>query len=229
MVSWMQVPHILQQLQNPDTQVRLTFPQPTPADAAVVSEQAAIKKFLIDCAGRQMKEIAAEVVKKIDTCDILAKKLVAFDATQYVAQFELNANNTDQLTVAEVIRTNEHFAPAPTGGVNTQPAAKNGRDVILGAVQQGVQATNAFRSYVIEVVSAHQDVAQQTLKERYDSWNPKPDVQYTKVWVAPDFTSAPNVSAQTVKVDEYDLLTFIGMGGGTTPLVVGGRKGRAVP
>ena len=225
-ISWMQVPHILQRLQNGNEQIRVSFPDVTPKDTAVTAEQEAIRRFLVDHAGKEMKEITAHVTAEIEKCQIFAQKLVTFTAADYVAQFKLDDKNSDQLTVAEVIRTDKHFEPTKAGAPRKGPAIA-GRDIILSAIEKGIQVTptTEFRSYVIEVVEAHDPVAKRTLVDRYNSWSPKPDVQHVKVWVCPDFTTA------AAKVDEFDLLTYIGgaAGGSPKPVVAGRKKRAATP
>ncbi len=223
-VSWMQVPHILQELQKSDKQIRITFPEPTPADPARSAEQVAIRKFLVDNASKEMKAIAAQVTAEIEKCQLFTSGLVVGKAADYVAHFTLDSTNSDQLTVAEVIRTDKHFQPTKSKGLNNRPAAVKGRDVILSAVEDGVKVrpTDEFRSYVIEVVETHDSVAKKTLGDRYNSWpNPKPDLQYVKVWVCPDFTSP------SATVAEFDLLSYIGGSAGGSPgSVHAGRRRR---
>jgi len=212
-ISWMQVPHILQRLQTGNDQIRVSFPEVTPADPAVKKEQEAIREFLVKHAGKEMKDITADVTAEIEKCQIFAKKLVTFTAADYVAQFKLDDKNSDQLTVAEVIRTDKHFEPTKAGAPKKGRAIA-GRDIILSAIEKGIKdtPTTEFRSYVIEVVEAHDPVAKKTLGDRYHSWpHPKPDVQYVKVWVCPDFAKP------TEKVDEFDLLKYIGGAGGGSP------------
>jgi len=223
-ISWMQVPHILQKLQNGNEQIRVSFPEVTPADPAVKTEQEAIRQFLVDHAGKEMKDITAHVTAEIEKCQIFAKKLVTFTAADYVAQFKLDDKNSDQLTVAEVIRTDTHFKPIKSGGPSMAKAAKKGRDIILSAIEKGIKdtPTTEFRSYVIEVVEAHDPVAKTTLGDRYHSWpDPKPDVQYVKVWVCPDFATP------AAKVDEFDLLKYIS--GAPAPVVTGKKKKAGTP
>jgi len=223
-VSWMQVPHILQELQNSDKQIRITFPDPTPADAVRSAEQTAIRKFLVDNASAEMKDITAKVIAEIENCQLFKSGLAKCTAAEYVAHFGLNAANTDQLTVAEVIRTDKHFEPTKAGKVSQANAARAGRDLILDSVQEGIKdrATTEFRSYVIEVVGSHDPVARTTLGDRYRSWpDPKPDVQHVKVWVCPDFNATPAL----IKVDEFDLLSYIhGSAGGSPGPVNTGKK-----
>lgn len=216
-ISWMQVPHILQKLQNGNEQIRVSFPEVTPADPAVKKEQEAIRQFLVDHAGKEMKDITAHVTAEIEKCQIFAKKLVTFTAADYVAQFKLDDKNSDQLTVAEVIRTDKHFTPTKVGAPKRGPAIA-GRDIILSAIEKGIKdtPTTEFRSYVIEVVQAHDPVAKKTLEDRYNGWSPKPNVDHVKVWVCPDFTKP------TETVVEFDLLKYIG--GAPAPLHAGKRK-----
>jgi hypothetical protein len=225
-VSWMQVPHILRELQNSDKQIRITFPE-LPTDVARSAEQASIRKFLVESASAEMKDITAKVTAEIEKCQIFTNKVVTFSAADYVAQFKLDGSNTDQLTVAEVIRTDRHFEPTPKGRMSQAKDAKAGRDLILNAVEEGINTrlTTEFRSYVIEVVGTHDPVAKKTLGDRYNSWSPKPDVQHVKVWVCPDFTTT------SAKVDEFDLLTYIGgsAGGSPGPVNAGKRKKAPTP
>jgi hypothetical protein len=175
-----------------------------------------------------MKDITAKVTAEIEKCQLFTSGLMKCAAADYVAQFGLNAANTDQLTVAEVIRTNKHFEPNQRTGAPKAGQAKAGRDLILDSVQKGIKdrPTTEFRSYVIEVIGNHDPVARVTLGDKYHSWpDPKPDVKHVKVWVCPDFAT------HSAKVDEFDLLTYIGgaAGGAPKPVVAGRRKRTATP
>ena len=79
-MSWMQVPHILRELQNADVQIRISFPELKPADTTVTAEQQAIREFLVVHAGKEMKDITAQLTAQIEKCQIFAKKLAAFTA-----------------------------------------------------------------------------------------------------------------------------------------------------
>ena len=226
-MSWMQVPHILRELQNADVQIRISFPELKPADTTVTAEQQAIREFLVVHAGKEMKDITAQLTAEIEKCQIFAKKLVAFTAADYVAQFKLDAMNSDQLTVAEVIRTDKHFEPTKAGAPRSGRATA-GRALILSAIEKRIKdtPTTEFRSYVIEVIGNHDPVARVTLGDKYHSWpDPKPDVKHVKVWVCPDFAT------HSAKVDEFDLLTYIGgaAGGAPKPVVAGRKKRTATP
>lgn len=212
----------MQRLQSGNEQIRVSFPDVTPRDTAVTAEQQAIREFLVVHAGKEMKDITARVTAEIEKCQIFAKKLVTFTAADYVAQFKLDAKNSDQLTVAEVIRTDRHFEPTKAGAPRKGPAMA-GRELILSAIEKRIKdtPTTEFRSYVIEVAQTHDPVAKSSLRERYDSWPTKPDVQHVKVWVCPDFTTA------AAKVDEFDLLTYIS--GAPAPVVAGKKKKAGTP
>ncbi len=204
-ISWMQVPQILKELESSSSQIRLTFPETTPADAELTTEQEQVRNFLANHAGSALKDISSELTEKIATCVLFRRESPAFSAKQYVGQFDLDMKNTEKLRVCDVVRVTEDFKPTKAGAANMQQYRVKGRDVILSTIEEGLKKTNDYRSFAIEVTTQNKEIFRQELSRRYYNLpEPKPDTTKTKIWVAEDFT----VGASPFK--EYDFLAFIG-------------------
>jgi hypothetical protein len=202
-ISWMQVPQILKELESGNSRIRLNFPDIIPANPEMAAEQEEVREFLANHAGSALKDINAEVTAKIAGCVLFRTQPPAFTPQEYVQQFGLDLNNADKLRVCDVVRVTDAFKPTQKGEANMRPENKKGRDIILSTIEEGLGKTNEFRSFVIEVAAQNKEVFRQQLRGRYDSLpEPKPDTTKTKIWVAESFSPG-------AAVEEYDFLAFI--------------------
>jgi hypothetical protein len=204
LVSWLQVPEILRALSNNEGPLRITYPDCE--NQSITAEQQAIREFLVQGAGRDLTDLIGELKEKISACHFVESGIVTADlAEQYRSSIPVESSSSTKLTVAEVIRTNEHFIPN-NGNKKARmtTTAKNGRELILKAITSTMQASTEFHTFIIEVPEEHRDVAKLAFADYYKKLDEeqKPDAQYTKVWVLPSRNS-------TKDIEELDFLDFI--------------------
>ena len=204
LVSWLQVPEILRALSKNEGPLRITYPDCS--DTNITAEQQAIRKFLVEGAGEDLKDLTGKLEEKIKNCHFVTTGIVTEQVAQaYRTSIALENSSTTKLTVAEVIRTNEHFIPNRRNRQASRAlAAVNGRELILGAITNAMDASTEFHTFIIEVPEEHRDVAKLAFADYYKKLDEeqKPDAQYTKVWVLPSRDS-------TKDIEESSFLDFI--------------------